>query len=457
MKKLLLVLVAVIAVVGFASCKKNNVRQGITDTEILVGNTAATSGGYAGVGVPFNLAMNVVFDEYNASHEGRDIRFIHYDDKFEGDTGKTLTTKLVEEDKVFALVGHFGTNTVNATVDYIQDKGVPMVYGVTGVNSLYVEKEEGNPLLSIQPIYRTEGKLMLARALHEKVYGAAKNEYLDASKKILVLYTEDDAGQSILVGIKDEAKSAKVESRMLYQSFTATTADQAVTTGLNQGAGTILLSANQVATAALQSLQTAQSTLPVFTSYVNSAGVVTPVLTTAVPQLTFDLYANAWVDIAESTAAAPTAAQVGAEGLLLGWNDPATGTDIGKLYGLAGLAGFTAEYWDFVKSVNTSTRVDGATSARSLWANAYAMAGYVAAKAFVTLLERVNLDKVTWGDFIKAAESAPVDLPLCGEINWGGGARTGLDTLALTQFVYSPQVTFTKVREIAGLADVNKK
>ena len=39
--------------------------QGITDTEILIGNTAATTGAFATVGEPFNVGLNVALKMYN--------------------------------------------------------------------------------------------------------------------------------------------------------------------------------------------------------------------------------------------------------------------------------------------------------------------------------------------------------------------------------------------------------
>ncbi|HPG43553.1 MAG TPA: ABC transporter substrate-binding protein, partial [Acholeplasmataceae bacterium] len=215
MRKILVIAFALLLSLTLLGCDQGgNETQGIDDEFIYVGNTAATTGNFAGVGVPFNLAMQVVFDEYNATHDGRDIKFIHYDDQFNGETGLTLTKKLVEEDKVFALVGHFGTNTVNYTMDYLLETGIPMVYGVTGVNSLYFEDVPGNNILSVQPIYRTEGRMMVARALHESLFGAEGNAKLGATDKIVVLYSDDDAGQSIKLGIQDEVAAQNVGSRV---------------------------------------------------------------------------------------------------------------------------------------------------------------------------------------------------------------------------------------------------
>ncbi|MBN2795980.1 MAG: ABC transporter substrate-binding protein, partial [Clostridia bacterium] len=402
----------------------------------------------AGVGVPFNLAMQVVFDEYNATHEGRDIKFVHYDDGFDGEQGLAYTKKLVEEDNVFALVGHFGTNTVNATMDYLLESGVPMVYGVTGVNSLFFEDVPGNNILSVQPIYRTEGRMMVARALNESLFGANKDAKLGADDKIVVLYSDDDAGQSIKVGITDEVTSQDIAARVTYLPFSATTASAVATVALAQNPSVILLSSNQApATAMATALRTQESTVPVFTSYVNSAAVFSPAMVDATTPLPYEVYANAWVDISDATAAGPTADDIGGDGTLAGWE-----------LDFAYLAGFSEEYWtEFVNDMNSSDLTDGDTAAKALWANPYAMAGYVAAHTFVTILERVDLDTVTWESFIEAAESAPIDLPLAGSIDWSDGNRTGLSTLALTRLVYAPQLTFSKIRDLEDIDQVRAK
>lgn len=132
--------------------------QGVSDDTILVGNTAATTGAYATVGVPFNAGMEAAFKAYNdaGGFQGKSIVLKHYDDGFDGAQGMTYTKQLVETDKVFAIVGHFGTNTVGATLDYLKEKGVPMVYAATGIDDLYQEGAKGNDavIYSVQPMRR---------------------------------------------------------------------------------------------------------------------------------------------------------------------------------------------------------------------------------------------------------------------------------------------------------------
>ncbi|NMA94195.1 MAG: ABC transporter substrate-binding protein, partial [Clostridiales bacterium] len=176
--------------------------QGVTDTEILVGNTAATTGAFATVGVPFNAGLEAALKEYG-EFQGRTIRLVHYDDGFDGAQGLVYTKQLVEDDKVFALVGHFGTNTVGATLDYLVDKGVPMVYAATGIQELYQENAKGNDgvIYSVQPIYTTEGRVLLARAVAPKETGMGLG-----GKNIGVIATTDDSGAGLIAGVKNQAE-----------------------------------------------------------------------------------------------------------------------------------------------------------------------------------------------------------------------------------------------------------
>ena len=463
MKKVLVVLFTLLLSISILGCKEADTRQGISDEFILVGNTAASSGDYSNVGIPFNLAMQVVFDEYNAANDGPDIKLVHYDDGFDGPTGLALTRKLVEEDKVFALVGHFGTDTVNSTMDYLLEKGIPMVYAATGVNSLYYENKPGNNILTVQPVYRVEGRMLVSRVLHESLFGANKDAKLGASDKVMVLYSNDDAGQSIKLGVEEEVAAQSAGSRFTYLPFSTTDAASVAANALAQNPKAIILSANQVPTTAmLTALRLNNNTAPVFTSYVNGAAAVAPaqeVVNAVAQPFPFELYANAWVDISQTGAPAPTNAQIG--GGLVGFN--ALETDAFYALGdaaLAHLPNFTAEYWDgFVKSMNTSTRTQGTTAARALWANAYAIAGYIAAKSFVEILERVeDISTVTWKQFIAYAESAPFDVPMAGTIDWKDGNRIGLNQLAFNRYqLNATGWGFTKIRGIESIADVNKK
>ena len=172
--------------------------QGVTETEIVVGNSAGVTGALATVGVPFNFGINAAFYEYNTNggFNGKTVRLQHYDDGGVAETGAAFTTKLVEDDKVFAIVGNFGTPTVGANVEYLKEKGIPMVYAATGINVLYQENAQGynKAVMPVQPIYKTEGRVLFARAVAADGTGFG-------AKKVGVIYTTDDAGYGMYEGV----------------------------------------------------------------------------------------------------------------------------------------------------------------------------------------------------------------------------------------------------------------
>jgi branched-chain amino acid transport system substrate-binding protein len=250
MKRLFLVLMLATLAISVVGCNNENPRnkQGITDTTITVGNTAAVTGVFAGVGVPFNDAIKAKFEEVNDAGgiDGRSIEFITYNDEFDASKGVTFTETLVEQDEVFALVGHFGTPTVGATVDYIQDIGVPMVYAATGINALYFEESPENPVMAVQPIYLTDGRIMAARAISYEVYGETLDQAFPTDGTVAVLYTNDDVGNSIKEGVEFELDNLGIsEDNIEYISVSTDTMASGITDLSYAEADTVILAMNQ--------------------------------------------------------------------------------------------------------------------------------------------------------------------------------------------------------------------
>ncbi|MCX5774775.1 MAG: ABC transporter substrate-binding protein [Firmicutes bacterium] len=369
--------------------------QGVTATTITVGNTAAVSGALAFVGMPFNAGINAVFEEVNDAGGigGRTINLLNRDDGFNAAVGVANTEKLVEDDQVFALVGHFGTGTVGATLDYIQEMGIPMVYAATGINALYQQKAIGSPVMPVQPIYKTEGRIMLARVLRE-------TDLFGTVDSVGVIYTDDDAGTSIQNGIVAEGYALGVGTgfTISYQKVSAVTGTDysaAVLALQTAGVDCIIIAANQVPfKAILTQMANSAYEVPVLTSYVNAAATSIPAggVTAGRP-----VYANAWVDVFSATAA----------------------TELGS----------------FAATLAAYSGIDAAT-ATAYAGNSYAIAGYIAAKVFVAGLERVTAEHkgLTWANYIAAMESSAIDFPLGGSIDFTNGKRWGVDQLSLLKF-----------------------
>lgn len=400
---------------GCGPAKTGEHGQGVTDEKILIGNTAATSGIFAGVGLPFNAGLNARLDVLNAAggYKGRKVELKHYDDGFVGTAGYTYTEKLVEDDKVFALVGHFGTPTVSATVDYIQDKGVPMVYAATGINDLYFQKTPGNPVFAVQPIYKTEGRVMVARVFsHADLFGTVD--------KLGVVYTTDDAGQSILNGVNQQLLAmgkdnitTKIAIDPAAVDYNAQ-ADALITAGVKA----VIVAANQAPfTKFLTAMKDRELEVPVYTSYVSASVAAIP---NGIVTAKRKVFANAWVD----------------------------------LYTEAGQAGLA----DYIADV-TAAKEHGAISEDEFGfamgaGIAYGIAGYIAADVFLSGLERLGDKAITWENYIAALEESPIALPMAAGIDFSEGKRWGIDKLLLLQRDEADQSGFVLAKTGANLDEL---
>ena len=463
MKKTIRILLALALIASLSlslfACKGNNSAgggggnspaQGI-DAEnhvIHVGNTAATSGAFASVGVPFNYAQEAYFWYFTNHTDGYQdadgnkytIQFHHYDDGFDGVAGKTYTQKLVEEDKVFALVGHFGSNTVGATVDYLHEQGIPMVYGVCGVSDLY--NTERN-IMTVQPIYDTEGQSMVATAFASEAAGGL------AATKLGVISTTDEAGKGMLNGIKIEVEKLGKGSAVVYQEADAAATDYStqVTALKNAGCDVVIIAANQAPFVNIaNTFVTANyENVDIITSYVsaNAATMGGLVLTGAISE-NREIYAGAWL----VTGSVPDTS-------FKGWNDfveyvkimtmyaKAQGEDLLKTddatYGAFIAYWFGAEEW----------AADGVSA---YFLNSYAMAGYVSANVFCQGLARMSGELLTWEAFIEAMEEAPINVPMGVSVNYANGQRVGIDSLAVNKYTLANAGAGEVYRGITDLA-----
>jgi hypothetical protein len=65
--------------------------------------------------------------------------------------------------------------------------------------------------------------------------------------------------------------------------------------------------------------------------------------------------------------------------------------------------------------------------------NADAESGWIAAHVFCEGLRRLVGKEVTWESYMKALESAPIDIPFGGSISFADGARTGVSSMQLSK------------------------
>ena len=424
--------------------------QGI-DTEnhvIHIGNTAATSGAFAGVGVPFNYAQEAYFwyfenhtDGYKDAEGNKyTIQFHHYDDEFNGVTGSNYTKKLVEEDKVFALVGHFGSNTVSATVDYLEEQEIPMIYGVCGVSDLY--NTERN-IMTVQPIYDTEGQSMVATAFASVEAGGL------AATKLGVISTTDEAGKGMLNGIQIEVKKLGKESAVTYQAVDAAATDfvAAVTALKTAGCDVVIIAANQAPFVNIAgAFVTAQyDNVKIITSYVSAnAATMGGLVGTGAITATREVYAGAW--LVTGSVPAPE---------FKGWNDFVEYVKVMTMYDKAHdvplLTAADETYGAFI-TYWFGTEEWAADGVSAYFLNSYAMAGYVSANVFCQGLSRMSGKVLTWEGFIDAMEDGVINVPMGKSVNYADGQRVGIDSLAVNKYTLANLGAGEVYRDITDLA-----
>jgi branched-chain amino acid transport system substrate-binding protein len=106
---------------------------GVTDKEVLLGAGLDLTGAVANWGVNIKAGMEAVFNRVNEAGgvHGRKIRLISYDHVYQPPKAVTNAKRLVERDKVFAMMGHLGTPTTKAIKDYLEEKQVPDIFPAT--------------------------------------------------------------------------------------------------------------------------------------------------------------------------------------------------------------------------------------------------------------------------------------------------------------------------------------
>jgi branched-chain amino acid transport system substrate-binding protein len=168
---------------------------GITDTEIILGSDFALTGTYGAVYAPLIQALQAYFKYVNAEQGGvcgRNIVLKVEDDQYDPAKALEAVRKLVERDKVFAIVAGVGTVPHSAAWEYLNENGVPDLWIMSGAHKWAADPQAHPWSVGFLPDYVVEGT----------VFGKYISENLPG-KKVAVLYENSDAGWDRLTGLKD--------------------------------------------------------------------------------------------------------------------------------------------------------------------------------------------------------------------------------------------------------------
>lgn len=115
--------------------------QGVSADEVVIGSVNDLSGIFAAVGVPAVNGANLRFDEVNAAGgvHGRKIRFVVEDNGYQIPRAMQGYNKLLNKDKVFAMLLSLGTPMNVAGFKLLDPKGIPNVSPLSAARDMLKE------------------------------------------------------------------------------------------------------------------------------------------------------------------------------------------------------------------------------------------------------------------------------------------------------------------------------
>lgn len=173
--------------------------QGVTDSQVLLGQSVALSGPSMELGKDMQQGATLYFNHVNKAGgvHGRRIVLKTLDDGYEATRAAENTRKLINEDKVFALFGYVGTPTSQASLPIFTEARVPFVGPFTGAELL---RTPVNPyVFNVRASYYDETEAIVQHLTAMSV------------NKIAVFYQNDAYGQAGLAGVERALKKRNLE------------------------------------------------------------------------------------------------------------------------------------------------------------------------------------------------------------------------------------------------------
>ena len=164
---------------------------GVTSDTIVFGQATVLEGPASALGQGMRAGIRAAFEEANKKGgvHGRKLELVSVDDGYEPDKSIAATKKLIEQDKVFALIGAVGTPTSAAAQPIATAAKVPFIGAFTGAMFLRNTKLEN--VINIRASYDAETEAWVKHLTEDLKI-----------KKIAILYQDDAFGRAGLSGFK---------------------------------------------------------------------------------------------------------------------------------------------------------------------------------------------------------------------------------------------------------------
>src|ERR1700730_1227546 len=131
---------ALLAIAALALATIAAETRGVTSTEIVLGSHTDLSGPAATYGVSSSNTVKMRIDEVNEAGgiNGRKIKLIVEDTQYQVPRAVQAGTKLINRDRIFAMVAGLGTPMNNALFKDQLEAGVPNLFPLSAARSMYV-------------------------------------------------------------------------------------------------------------------------------------------------------------------------------------------------------------------------------------------------------------------------------------------------------------------------------
>lgn len=228
---------------------------GVNDLRIRIGQSAVFSGVAQDFGIDYRAGIQLAFDRVNKAGgvHGRKLELVSYDDAYEPKRTADNTVKLIDDDRVFALMGYVATGNLAAALPIAEKSGVPMFAPLVGTTSF---RTKFNPLLfHVRASYELELRKIVG---HLATLGI---------KDIAVVYQNSAFGKSNMETCLEIAKSLSITVKAsVPMDITATeaTSQTASLKAASPGA-VVMIMAGRMVEVFLKDYRSASGAAPVYT------------------------------------------------------------------------------------------------------------------------------------------------------------------------------------------------
>lgn len=173
---------------------------GVDDSRILFGQSAAFEGPAAALGIGMRDGILAAFEEANREGgvDGRRLDLVALDDGYEPERAIANTRRLIDQDKVFALIGAVGTPTSQAVQPITTEAGIPYIAPFTG--AAFLRDPALTNVVNVRASYMQETEAWIAHLTADL-----------GITRIAILYQDDSFGRTGLDGVRQAMERRGLE------------------------------------------------------------------------------------------------------------------------------------------------------------------------------------------------------------------------------------------------------